>query len=141
MRNKGFFWFLTILLTVICIYQLSFTWVSNGVEKQAEKEARAEVEILIEKSKANDNIGILPNSLDPIDFSKAESKEIAVADIINFKLSRKADKSVFLGSTFAEVKNRSLAFGLDLVGGMSVTMEVSIPDLVKKLKRAFYPII
>ena len=135
MRNKGFFWFLTILLTVICIYQLSFTWVSNGVEKQAEKEARAEVEILIEKSKVNNNIGILPNSLDPIDFSKAESKEIAVADIINFKLSRKADKSVFLGSTFAEVKNRSLAFGLDLVGGMSVTMEVSIPDLVKNYIR------
>jgi SecD/SecF fusion protein len=135
MRNKGFFWFLTLLLTVICIYQLSFTWVSNGVEKQAEKEARAEVEILIEKSKANGNKGILPNSLNEIDFSKAESKEIAVADIINFKLSRKADKSVFLGSTFAEVKNRSLAFGLDLVGGMSVTMEVSIPDLVKNYIR------
>ena len=30
MRNKGFFWFLTILLTAICVYQLSFTWVSNG---------------------------------------------------------------------------------------------------------------
>lgn len=146
MRNKGFFWFLTILLTVICVYQLSFTWVSNGVENQAEKEARAEVEILIEESKANNNIGVLPNSLDAIDFSKAESKEIAVADMINFKLSQKADKKVFLGSTFAEVKNRSLAFGLDLVGGMSVTMEVSIPDLVKnyirnesdiKFKRAF----
>ena len=134
MRNKGFFWFLTILLTVICIYQLSFTWVSEEPEDPLEAEARAEVEKM-EGYVPGDNMGILPNSLDPIDFSKAESKEIAVADIINFKLSRKADKSVFLGSTFAEVKNRSLAFGLDLVGGMSVTMEVSIPDLVKNYIR------
>ncbi|NRA11723.1 MAG: hypothetical protein HRT57_07200, partial [Crocinitomicaceae bacterium] len=135
MRNKGFFWFLTILLTVICIYQLSFTYVSNGVEKQAEKEARAEVEILIEKSKANNMMAVLPNSLKEIDFSKAESKEIAVADLINFKLSQKADETIYLGSTFSEVKSRSLAFGLDLVGGMSVTMEVSIPDLVKNYVR------
>jgi hypothetical protein len=39
MRNKGFFWFLTILLTIVCIYQLSFTWVTTSEEKKAEKEA------------------------------------------------------------------------------------------------------
>ena len=50
MRNKGFFWFLTILLTAICLYQLSFTYVSNSEEKKAEKEAQARVEE--EKEKA-----------------------------------------------------------------------------------------
>jgi hypothetical protein len=39
MRIKGFFWFLTILLTAVCLYQLSFTWVANDVESQAGKEA------------------------------------------------------------------------------------------------------
>jgi SecD/SecF fusion protein len=36
-----------------------------------------------------------------------------------------------LGATFSEVKKLSLAFGLDLVGGMSVTMEISYPDLIR----------
>ena len=35
MRIKGFFWFLTILLTAVCLYQLSFTWVANDVESDA----------------------------------------------------------------------------------------------------------
>ena len=35
MRIKGFFWFLTILLTAVCLYQLSFTWVANDVESEA----------------------------------------------------------------------------------------------------------
>ena len=41
MRIKGFFWFLTILLTVVCLYQLSFTWVANDVEAEAEKQAKS----------------------------------------------------------------------------------------------------
>jgi SecD/SecF fusion protein len=39
MHLKKFFWFLTTLLTAVCLYQLSFTWVASGVEKKAEKEA------------------------------------------------------------------------------------------------------
>jgi SecD/SecF fusion protein len=43
------------------------------------------------------------------------------------------DQGVYpiIGSSFKVVKKRSLAFGLDLVGGMSVTLEISIPELVK----------
>jgi len=131
MRNKGFFWFLTILLTVICVYQLSFTWVSNNVEKKVEKEARAEVAAMMEEAKATDN------KIGTYDFNNAEEYEIAVADQINKKLKAKADKIVYpiVGSSFKEAKSRSLAFGLDLVGGMSVTMEISIPDLVKNFAK------
>lgn len=137
MRNKGFFWFLTILLTIICVYQLSFTWVANNVEKKSEKEARARVAEMIEEAKMTDNKVILPNSLVEVDFNDPESEEIAVADLINLKLKEQADKPVFpiFGSTFKETKSRSLAFGLDLVGGMSVTMEVSIPDMVRTLAK------
>ena len=41
MRLKGFFWFLSILLTAVCVYQLSFTWVASNVENKAAKEAEA----------------------------------------------------------------------------------------------------
>ena len=136
MRNKGFFWFLTIVLSAVCIYQLSFTWVSSSVEEKAEKEAIIRVSELEKEAKKNNGEAVLPNGT-TIDFSDPESYELAKAAYINLILKEKADDKVYpvLGSNFQEVKNKSLAFGLDLVGGMSVTLEVSVPELVKSLAR------
>lgn len=135
MRNKGFFWFLTGLLVVVCIYQLSFTWVSTKVENKAAKEAKTLVAELEEKAKDNP-IQALPNGT-TVDFSQADASEIAEAAYINEILRKKAETPVYpvFGSTFKEVKQRSLAFGLDLVGGMSVTLEISIPELVASYAR------
>jgi SecD/SecF fusion protein len=136
MRNKGFFWTLTTALIVVCLYQLSFTWVSENVEAKAKKEAAERVEQLKLDAAKDNNIGYLPNGT-RVDFSQPESDELASAAFINQILKEKADNKVYpiLGSTFAEVKKRSLAFGLDLVGGMSVTMEISVPDLIESLAR------
>jgi SecD/SecF fusion protein len=136
MRNKGFFWFLTILLTIVCIYQLSFTWVTTSEEKKAEKEALFLVDSLRAEAKKNNNIAILPNG-DTIDFSQPESQELAKSAFVNQVLKAKSNTAVYpvLGSNFQDVKSRSLAFGLDLVGGMSVTLEVSVPDLIKSYAR------
>ena len=136
MRNKGFFWFITILLTVVCLYQLSFTWVASSEEKKAERKASKEVKKAKKEAESTNNIYVLPNNT-KVDFSKPEGEEIAKGAFINEILKDKAEKSVYpvFGSTFAEVKKRSLAFGLDLVGGMSVTLEISIPDLVKNYVR------
>ncbi len=136
MRNKGFFWFLTILLAVISLYQISFTFVSNSVEKKVAKEVDRELAVLkAEAGKTGDSLNI-----DGIwvNLSKAEGLENARVALINQKLKEKADTKVYplLGSTFSTVKKRSLAFGLDLVGGMSVTMEVNIPELVKSYARS-----
>ncbi len=135
MRNKGFFWFLTILLTAVCIYQLSFTWVTNTEEKKAEKEAQAMVDEKFANLEGIDSLALPNNTY--IDVTKPEAKELAKSAYINEILKLKAEKSVYplFGSTFKEVKKRSLAFGLDLVGGMSVTMEISVPDLVASYAR------
>ena len=134
MRNKGFFWFLTILLTAVCVYQLSFTWVSSSIETKADKEANERVADLKKEAASNNNIGFLPNNTQ-VDFSKPEAEELAKAAFINQILKEKAETKVYplIGSTFSEVKKRSLAFGLDLVGGMSVTLEISVPELVKSI--------
>ncbi len=136
MRNKGFFWFITILLAVICVYQLSFTWVSNNVEKKAEKEADILVADLKAEALKTDSIGYLPNGT-TVNFGDAEAEELAKAAFINQLLKEKAETPVYpvFGSTFKDVKKRSLAFGLDLVGGMSVNLEVSVPELVKNYIR------
>lgn len=137
MRNKGFFWFLTILLTAVCVYQLSFTWVSNGVEKKVDKAAAVKVDELFAAAlKAGDTAVYLPNNTS-VNVSDPESKEIAIAAFINDSLKQLAEAPVYpiFGSTFKEVKKRSLAFGLDLVGGMSVTLEISVPQLVESFAR------
>ena len=136
MRNKGFFWFLTALLTAVCLYQLSFTWVSNNVETKAGKEADGLVADLLDNAeKTGDSVVYLPNNtrLNLNELSTSEVEELAKAAYVNDILREKAESSVYpvFGSSFKEVKKRSLAFGLDLVGGMSITMEVSVPDLVK----------
>ena len=136
MRNKGFFWFLTIVLVAVCVYQLSFTWVSNSVEAKAEKEAVFRVEDLKKEAQKNNGKAFLPNGTE-VDFGNPETYELAKAAYVNQILKEKSSDKVYpiIGSNFQDVKNRSLAFGLDLVGGMSVTLEVSVPELVKSMAR------
>ena len=135
MRNKGFFWFLIILLTAVCVYQLSFTWVTNSVEKKAEKEAQVMVDEKFANLEGIDSIALPNNTY--VQVADPEAKELAKSAYINEILKLKAEKKVYplFGSTFKEVKKRSLAFGLDLVGGMSVTMEISVPELVASYAR------
>ena len=111
MRIKGFFWFLTILLTVVCLYQLSFTWVANNVEADAEKQAISEVSKAKKEALANNNgIGVIGVNNDTIDFNDPEAEEIAKGILINQILRSKADAVVYplLGSTFSEVKKEVL---------------------------------
>ena len=134
MRIKGFFWFLTILLTAVCLYQLSFTWVANDVESQAGKEADQKIATIKKEALASTNgIATIGTNNDIVDFNEPEAMEIAKGILVNQILRSKAEQPVYpvLGSTFAEVKKRSLAFGLDLVGGMSVTLEISVPEFIK----------
>ncbi|MBP6458542.1 MAG: protein translocase subunit SecDF [Crocinitomicaceae bacterium] len=136
MRNKGFFWFLTILLSAVCVYQLSFTWVASSVEKKAEKEAEFRVADLKKEAAKKGGVAVLPNGTS-VDFSSPEAYDLAKSAYVNQILKEKAGDKVYplLGSNFQDVKNRSMAFGLDLVGGMSVTLEISVPELVKSMAR------
>jgi SecD/SecF fusion protein len=48
-------------------------------------------------------------------------------------LQAKRNENVWLGYTYKECKDKELSLGLDLKGGMNVTMEISIPDVLKAL--------
>jgi SecD/SecF fusion protein len=132
MRNKGFFWFLTILVAAVCIYQISFTFVVNRVERSAEKYALEQLDSLKALVKdADDKNILLPNGR-TVELNNVEAEDIIVNYYTNAYLIDKGDKKVsWTGATYNEAKNRSINLGLDLKGGMSVTLEVSIPDLVK----------
>lgn len=109
MKNKGFVLVLVILLAVVCLYQLSFTLVTRNVEKGV----REEVESLVgSKDTSSEYATMYKNHIDSI-----QGKEVY---------------PVF-GFTYQECKQREINLGLDLQGGMNVTLEISTSSMVREL--------
>src|SRR5690554_3657169 len=129
MRNKGFFWFFTILLLVVSLYQISFSFIGSGIEKEAEQQAIEKVDAL--KASAEGDSVKLPNGTYVNFNTDKEAYALAKAAFINEILKERNNEVVYLGNTFSEVKSKSVSLGLDLEGGMSVTLELSMSDLVK----------
>ena len=129
MRNKGFFWFFTILLTIVSLYQLSFSFIGGGIEREAEELAIQRVQEL--KAKAGDQTVPLPNGTEINFVNDIEAEDLAKAAFINEILKERNKEKIFLGNTYKDVKDKSISLGLDLKGGMSVTLELSMPELVR----------
>ncbi|NOQ75710.1 MAG: protein translocase subunit SecDF [Crocinitomix sp.] len=129
MRNKGFFWSITIALALACLYQLSFTYATNGVEKDAEKYAIEKIDSL-----NGAQVEFVTEGADT--FYLASEKHV---DILNIQYTGEYIRSKmhevvhFAGYTYAECKESEINLGLDLKGGMSATLEISIPELVADL--------
>ncbi|UTW65161.1 protein translocase subunit SecDF [bacterium SCSIO 12643] len=118
MQNKTFIWGFAILLVLASLYQLSFTWVADSVESQA-------VEVAQQKADSLNQNGEL--TLFELDSAK-QSFETEY-------LLLQGPVSVYpvLEHTYSYVKKREINLGLDLQGGMHVTLEVSEADLVREM--------
>ena len=113
MQNKGLVKLFALLFGLVSIYQLSFTFVANHQEKKAEEFAALKV----------------PTSVE--DYSHKREK------IVSQYLDSIANETVYnLGIasyTFKEVKDRELKQGLDLKGGINVTLQISVHDILRGL--------
>ncbi len=94
MQNKGFVKVFAVLLTLVCIYYLSFSFVTSHYEAKAAKMAPAMGQRYLDSMK---------------------------------------NERVWMFKTLQECQEYQLGLGLDLKGGMNVTLEVSVPDIVKIL--------
>ncbi len=119
MQNKGAIWLFTILLALACLFQISFSFFTTSFEKKAEQEAIYQVDSV----RSADGDLSLVDEANLIEKYKAEY------------LTRNQDEEIYpvFGYTYQECKSKQINLGLDLAGGMSVTLEVSIPDLVVNL--------
>ncbi|MDB5261776.1 MAG: preprotein translocase subunit SecD [Adhaeribacter sp.] len=106
MRNKTVIFVLTVVVAALCLYYLSFSLVSRNVQQKAEAFATA----------ANGNVDI--------------NKKNAYLDSM-----RKEPVFNFLGVeyTYEEIQESELGLGLDLKGGMHVTLEVSPVEIIKSM--------
>ncbi len=103
MKNQGIVVFLTIIVTLLCLYYLSFTFISNSVQKKAIEYA----------SDAGGNI----------DFAKKQS-------FLDSAWNEPVFNLLGIEYTYKEIKETELGLGLDLQGGMHVTLEVSPVDII-----------
>ncbi len=119
MQNKSAIWLFTILLTLACLFQISFSFVTSSFESKAEDYALTQL----------DSVRSADGDLDLLTESTLME---------NFKteyLTKNANEPIYpiFGYTYQEAKSKQINLGLDLAGGMSVTLEVSIPDLIINL--------
>lgn len=134
MQNKSATWIFTILLTVACLFQISYSWVTGSVEKAAAKDAENQL-LLIEDSLKNINQQYMVYGVDSFDIATEIDRENLKRRLEEDYLRKVAHDPAYplLGETYQECKDRELSLGLDLKGGMAVTLEVSIPDLLLNL--------
>ena len=110
MQNKGLIRLFAIVFSIVCLYQLSFTWFAKDVEKDAV--------IYAEENATNNNI---------IELEKFEKKYLdSVANLPAANLG-------FTEFTYNEVKEKEINLGLDLKGGINATLEVSVRDILQGL--------
>ncbi|MDE6369957.1 MAG: protein translocase subunit SecDF, partial [Duncaniella sp.] len=102
---------IAIFMVLICLFYLSFTAVTNHWEGKAEEYAATEA--------AKDN-------------NSPETKRKAYSEYIK----NIANEKVYLGYTFNEVQKLAVGLGLDLKGGMNVTLQVSVPDILRSMANA-----
>jgi len=127
MQLKGLVRFFTFALILICLYQLSFTWFVRTHEKAMDAKATAWVNKLPKAEQ------IYPSDKDQqllYNDSVADAKKVYYKRLLD---STKETKLFFGLTTYAAAKEKELMLGLDLQGGMSVTMEVGLDGLIKSL--------
>lgn len=116
------------LLILISVYQLSFTWFVNSYEGQMEKKAESYIK----------RTYLTPAQKYP---TNTEARAIYKDSLDNFKkayldslLNASRDKKItWWGQSYQKAKESELLLGLDLQGGINVTMDIALDGLIKGL--------
>ena len=116
MKFKGLVWFFTIALILISLWQLSYTWVVHNYESKVKTQA----ETLVKKS------GTVLSD---------DDRKVVIGMKTDSILKATKDKAIFplAGFSYQKCKEYELNLGLDLQGGMSVTMDVELTKLIQSL--------
>ncbi|HJS54725.1 MAG TPA: protein translocase subunit SecD, partial [Chitinophagaceae bacterium] len=123
MQLRGLVAVFTILLILYSVWLLSFTWFVNSHEKKMSSRAQAYMNASYPEAKKFSSPDDYPDSLKA--FYKNRLNKLLD--------STKEDKITWFGNTYAYAREKELNLGLDLQGGMSVTMEVELTGLLRSM--------
>lgn len=129
MQLKGLVRFFTIALILICFYQLSFTWIVRSHENSMGEKADKWLAANFPKPEVK-----YPGSKEEQATYADSLKEIRAEKLHHLLDSTKDTKIGPFGLTsYRSAQEKELMLGLDLQGGMSVTMEVGLDGLIRSL--------
>jgi SecD/SecF fusion protein len=118
MQLKGLVKFFTAALILISLYQLSFTFLVRNVEKAYRARAEKQVRGANPAAKGDEFNALVDHRYEQITDSLQGEKVVSL---------------LFRKYTYQEAKAQELNLGLDLQGGMNVTLDVSLDELVRSL--------
>ena len=127
MQLKGLVRFFAIALILICLYQLSFTWIVRNHESNME----AKADIWMKQFASPEQK--YPSNKEQQSVYTDSLKELKKERLTRLLDSTKDVSLAFGFTNYRSAKEKELLLGLDLQGGMSVTMEVGLSDLLKSL--------
>jgi SecD/SecF fusion protein len=126
MQNRGVIKFFAILFALVCLFQLSFTFISSRVASKAKDYANSEITTNLAQELSKGDVLLEGYYIDSI----SKAREVYYLD----SMSNQVVFNILIRKyTFKECKEREINLGLDLKGGMNVTLEVSIGDIVRGL--------
>ena len=118
MQNRSAILIFTVLLALACLYQLSFSYFTSSFEGKAKAFAEFKRDSVVLAA------GEEPVNKDEL-YTYYESQY----------MREHGDEKLFpiFGDSYYDCESKEIKKGLDLEGGMSVTLEVSVPDMVINL--------
>ena len=109
MQNKGLIKLFALLFGLVSIYQLSYTFITSKVEKEANVFATSRI-------------------------TESEGGYVAKREVVAANYLDSIGNNSILGYTnYNEAKKKELNKGLDLKGGINVTLQISVKDILKGL--------
>jgi SecD/SecF fusion protein len=114
------------LLILISLYQLSFTWFVNKHEKSMKERALQQTKRAYPSAQLALKKGELSSNNDAAETYYGERLERLLD-------STKDTKITWWGQTYQKAKESELLLGLDLQGGINVTLDVALDGLIKGL--------
>ena len=126
MQHKGVVKFFAVLFILVCLFQLSFTFISYYYSGKSDKYANSPQVKAMAKKMAQGNPLKEEYFYDSISKSRLEYFNDSMASVNVFNILLKK-------YTLKDVREREINLGLDLKGGMNVTMAVSVPDVIRAL--------
>jgi SecD/SecF fusion protein len=126
MQHKGVVKFFSVTFILVCLFQLSFTLISYIYSGKAEDYSNAPVVNEMAGKLAKGNPLKLEYYQDSLRKSRLEYFNDSMANVPVYNILVK-------NFTLKDVREREINLGLDLKGGMNVTMAVSVPDVIRAL--------
>jgi len=126
MQLKGLVRFFTIVLILVSVYMLSFTWFVRSHENKLQARAKKYVQAMYPQAKRVSNPEDYPDSIKNVYDARLRRLEDSTKDVT-------ITYGVQGAISYQKAKESELNLGLDLQGGMNVTLEVEMTGLLKAM--------